>query len=412
MKDDIVIDEKQIINTHKVGLIGRIKSLFKRSASPDVVLDNGQRIALSLGVLALFVVLIGGGGFIYVLSQKESKNENVESQITTIPLSGNQIKSVEVKDPEEPKNQNSPLNGVLLTSSEYSKLMQKLPLVVMVENHPDARPQSGLDKADLVFETLAEGGITRFAGVYLTNEPEVVGPVRSVRKYFLDLIGFLDDSLIMHIGGAQSTNPEADALGEIQKQGVKSLGVSGGKFWRVTDRLAPHNAYSNTKDLWSVAASNGWHGPVSINLWPFKDSAVSADQSAAVQKVQINWTGSGSNDFSTIWNFDASQNVYKRSFVSGPHKDAVTNQQLTARNVVILYAPMSSANDGSARITFKVIGSGKSLILQDGNVIKGTYEKLTRKSGLNLKNQSGETVKMNRGQTWVLLVPDNAEVIY
>jgi len=290
-------------------------------------------------------------------------------------------------------------------------LVEKKQLAIIVENHPDARPQSGLDKADIVYETLAEGGITRFVPVYYSQEPEVVGPVRSVRKYFLDIIAGLDDPLLMHIGGATSDNPETNALATIQRYGMKSLGISGGHFWRVSDRAQPHDAYVSTVDLWDVAELNGWTGPSTIYTWEFKD-AIPDIQNVEIQKIQTNWGGWSENLWSVVWQFDSKNNLYERYHLKDAHVDAVSNEQLTASNVVIIFATQYQSNDDKGRLIFDLIGTGRAKVFRDGKLIEAVWNKPTRTDRFMLKDDSGKNLVFNRGKSWIMIVPVGSEITY
>jgi hypothetical protein len=398
MDDDLTLDERSIYTRKKHGhSTGGLRGWWSE-------LEPHTKVISIIG-LVMAVIGLGYGGYLLTLKQADEA-----SGVNGLMLNNRNPVEIAVVSPSEPRDQVSPLNGDLLTKKEIQELNQRRPLAVMIENHPDARPQTGLDQADVVIEYLAEGGITRFAGIYWTKQPEVVGPVRSIRKYVLDIVASFDDPLVMHIGGAQSTNPEADALGYIQKYGVKSLGVSGGNFWRVSDRFPPHNAYSNTRELWEKAKLNGWVGPVNISPWAFKDAKTKVD-TVISSSVQVNWTGGVANPWTTVWKFDQENNVYKRLHLNEEHIDAVSNKQLTARNVMLMYAPSALANDGSSRITYNVIGSGEAVLFRDGEVIKGRWYKAGRTSPIQFRSGTDD-MEFNRGITWLLVVPTSSGVTY
>jgi len=166
----------------------------------------------------------------------------------------------------EPKTEMCPLNGQLLTKSQRLNWEKRRPLGIMIENHLDARPQSGLSKADVIFEAVAEGGITRFLAVYYCQDAPYVGPVRSARVYFVKLIdGFGDHPLYAHVGGANTPGP-ADALGMISDWGwsayndMNQFSVPFPNFWRDYERLpsraTEHTVYTATAKLWKYAADH------------------------------------------------------------------------------------------------------------------------------------------------------------
>lgn len=332
-------------------------------------------------------------------------------------FSGKKGIEINVSQPEEPRDRMALLDGVLITKSQYDELSNRRPLAVVVDNHLDARPLAGLDKADLVYEALVEGGITRFLAFFWRQTPESVGPVRSIRSYYLDWIAELNDALFMHIGGAVSSNPLANALGIIQQHGMKSLGISGrNTFWRVNEKQAPHNAYSSTKKLWEEAERIGWQPEGTLTSWKFKSDPPKADRpktdESQQQKIKINWNGWGETTFSVTWVYDAQKNVYLREQGGGKAVDEITNEQLFAKNVILQYSLQTLANDGTARILYQTIGTDKALIFLDGKVIEGTWKKNNRLDRTRFYDSEGNEIEFNRGTTWVGVIPIGSEVEY
>jgi hypothetical protein len=146
--------------------------------------------------------------------------------------------------PDEPVNFPNPITGVLFKKSEAQSWANRLPLGVIIENHNSVRPQSGLSKADIVYEALAEGGITRFLAIYL-QEDSTLGPVRSNRPYFLSWLSEYD-AAYAHVGGSP------DAQARIKEYNIKDLDqffIGAPTYERVGYRAAPHNVYTNTEKL-------------------------------------------------------------------------------------------------------------------------------------------------------------------
>jgi len=218
----------------------------------------------------------------------------------------------------------------------------------------------------------------------------------------------------MHIGMADSTNPEADALGYIRKYRVASLAFGvGHTFWRVSDRFAPHNAYSNTKELWTKQKTR-WPKDFKVSgdfSWQFKDEVGKKDRGSA-HEISLNWNGWGQTPWSVRWVYDPDQNNYKRFHNQEPHLDAVTSKQLTAKNVAVAFMQEAPANDGTARIVYDTIGGGKSLVFLDGKTIEGTWKKPSRMERTRFYDSDGQEVKFNRGKTWIMVVPENSEISY
>src|SRR3990167_10184320 len=265
--------------------------------------------------------------------------------------------SIVEEDANEPKTEECPLNGGMRTKKARLAWEKRRPLAVMIENHQESRPQSGLSTADVVYEAVAEGGITRFMALFYCNLGDTqVGPVRSARTYFLDWLGEYDGSYA-HVGGANTPGP-ADALGQIIKYGVKDLNqfsIGFPTFWRDYQRLGrpvatEHTMYSTTQKLWSVAAKKGFlvkdERGVDWNKffvpWKFKDEDKTR---GTVGKIEVNfWQNKG--DYQVNWEYDGGCNCYKRSQGSVAHTDLNTKNQLAAKLVIIQFQRESNANDG------------------------------------------------------------------
>ncbi len=261
---------------------------------------------------------------------------------------------------------------------------------VMIENSPDARPQSGLKEAGVVFEAIAEGGITRFVALYQEDKPSLIGPVRSLRPYYLDWAAGFDAS-IAHVGGS----PEA--LNEVRSGRYRDIDqfFNAGTYWRSTDRYAPHNVYTNSKRL---DALNKQKGYTSSKFTGFSRHDGKAATEPNATKVTVTLSGPA---FNTGYTYDAKQNNYKRQLAGSPHNDREKGQ-ITPDVVIAL--KVNQANGYYRNVT--TVGSGEVIIFQNGTVTKGTWSKTGKKDPLTFKDTEGNDIPLNRGQTWVVAVPN------
>lgn len=333
------------------------------------------------------------------------------------------------EDPTEPKTETCPLNGEARTKKAREFWEKRIPLAVMVENHVESRPQSGLSSADIIYEAVAEGGITRLLAIFYCNPGDFqVGPVRSARTYFLDWVSEYD-GLYAHVGGANTPGP-ANALGQIIDYKIKDLNqfsIGFPTFWRDYQRLGhpvatEHTMYSTTHKLWAVAEKRGWDVASSEgDKWdkdfvPFKFSAkANTDTSLqAATKIEVNFWGN-QPDYSVLWEFDSSCNCYKRKNGGTDHTDLNNKQQLAPKNVVIQLEQESHANDGyegNVHLLYKTIGSGKALIFKEGKVIVGKWVKSSRKARTKFTDEKGVEVELTVGQIWIQTVPEGASIKY
>lgn len=345
-------------------------------------------------------------------------------------------KSVE-EDPSVPKTEACPLNGAMHSKEARQSWELRRPLAVMIENHVEARPQSGLSKADVVYEAVAEGGITRFMAVFFCNLSDVqVGPVRSARTYFLDWLSEYD-ALYAHVGGANCTGgptapgcqngAPADALGQIIQYKIKALNqfsIGYPTFWRDYQRLGhavatEHTMYSTTQKLWEVGVKKGWTATDSAGLkwadkftpWQFKDAD---NKSGQTTKVDVTFW-ENQNDYMVSWNYDRSCNCYKRKNGGVDHVDFNNKKQLSPSNIVVQFIKESSANDGyenNIHLLYANKGGGRALIFQNGNVIEGKWVKANRIAREKFVDKNDQEVSFVRGQIWVQTVPEGSKVGY
>jgi hypothetical protein len=281
----------------------------------------------------------------------------------------------------------SPLTGRLVASQAIT---ERAVTAVMIDNSPEARPQSGLQTAGVVFEAVAEGGITRFMALYQEAEPSLIGPVRSLRPYFLEWAnGF--DAAVAHVGGS------SQALTMIQSgnYGVDLDEFSNSTaYWRANDRYAPHNAYTDDAHLRQLEQTKA-KTTSQFTAWPRADGQSTVTPSAS----QIDLTPS-SGAFSVHYDYDSANNNYLRSLGSEPHRDRKQGQ--IAPNVVV--ALKMTSEDVVA------IGSGQALIFQNGQVIDGSWRKVAVNQPLELLDQSGQAVSLNRGQVWLTALTAGKDV--
>lgn len=342
-----------------------------------------------------------------------------------------------------PKTEECPLNGKMHSKPERENWNSRRPLGVMVENSTAARPQSGLSLADVVYEAVAEGGITRFLAIYFCQDSEAIGPVRSARTYYLDWISEYGNSpLYSHVGGANTPGP-ADALGQIERYGwgsyndMNQFSVGFPTFWRDYERLGKdvateHTVYTSTKKSWDFAAKKRKLTNVELNdvtgkevvwdegfvKWSFKDDA-NLKERPAKASAEFNFSSTSSSylsDYSVKWSYDHDSNAYLRNNGGKEHKDINTNQQVLAKNVVVLYMNMSIADDGysedghGSHTLYANKGSGRAKFLVDGKVTDGTWAKKTRVDRTRFFDGSGAEMKLNRGLTWIEILPIGQQV--
>jgi hypothetical protein len=298
------------------------------------------------------------------------------------------------KEPPKPTTVAARLSGV-----QVSPELDKLPVTgVMIENSPDARPQSGLKDAGVIFEAIAEGGITRFLTLFQTEQPDYIGPVRSVRPYYLDFLAPFDAG-IAHAGGS------GEALAQVRSGAFKDLDqfFNPGAYQRVSTRYAPHNLYTSRAALLNLQNQKGW-GSSTFTGFPRKSEKASPNPTAR----SIDFSISGYL-YNSHYDYDATTNTYKRSEGGKPHTDERSGAQLSPKVVIAVVMHHGYAGIYS---TYTDLGSDKAYIFQDGTVTEGIWEKPNRNTQIRFGEANGSPLALDAGQTWITLVSSPSEVVY
>lgn len=311
--------------------------------------------------------------------------------------------------PPPPPQVPCPLCGELLPAGTDLSMR---PILVLVDNHPSARPQAGLEDACVVFELLAEGGITRLMPVYVHARPERVGPVRSARHYFLDFaLGM--DALIAHAGGSPQ------ALDEAQRLGVASLNAFGldEYYWRESTRPMPHNLYTSIGNLLDAADAAGLRAARDAGStgWPYMCGDPLSEELPAASAVEIRWPYNAAGYKVTMrWDpgpEDAGPGRYERYINDRPHLDQESGNQLGGRNVVVAFARFwRIPGDAEGRLDAELDGEGRALVFSDGKQDEVRWRKSDRSTPFVLVAADGRPVELPRGQTWIFVVPEQTEV--
>ncbi|HEU5089667.1 MAG TPA: DUF3048 domain-containing protein, partial [Roseiflexaceae bacterium] len=278
------------------------------------------------------------------------------------------------------------------------------PYAVMLDNHPNAYPQSGMQKAAVVYEALAEYGITRYMVVFvpgITEEVPNLGPVRSARLYYVQwAMGY--QALYAHAGGS----PQAlDTLAKTkQVVNVDALLRSGGAYFgRSKKRSAPHNLYTSTADLAKAAAKFGaseLDGGSIGYLFKSESPGVGGDAATSLSYYFLYKQDPAG------WVYDAGTNSYLRTRRGKSGIDAASGERLRTNNVVVIEVKERKiANDPKGRIEQDVVGSGVGRLFIDGVQREVTWRKDSTTTQLRFFNPDGSEVAFNPGQIWITVVP-------
>lgn len=343
--------------------------------------SNHKKLTIGL-VIGMVTVSLGGLALAWFLQPSaQTVASPAQSQDQTVQAAA-------------PQKFYSPLTGVEVADEAATK---RQVTGIMIENSPSARPQSGIKDAGVVFEAIAEGGITRLATLHQEDRPGMIGPVRSIRPYYLDWMAPFDAS-ISHVGGS------ANALKTVRSGGFKDIDqfFNGNSYWRATDRVAPHNVYTNSDKLDALNQNKGFTSST-FTGWPRKkDTPVAAPLASIVQMTVSSPT------YNVRYEYDKATNNYIRFVGGAPSKDREAGQ-VTPKVVIALKVPTQLGFEDGYREQMTTDGHNEAIVFQDGTVTKGVWRKTGQKNQLQFYDKNGHVIALNPGQTWITVVaPDKA----
>ena len=392
-------------------------------------------------ILALVLYVISAavsyGVFSYIgkptslqISQTEEVGEDGETALSQL---------LEI-DPSEPLDQPCPLNGKLYTQTERNAWEQRRPLAVMIENAPDARPQSGLGKADVVFEAVAEGGVTRFMALYLCGAQRAdltLAPIRSARTYFVELASIFNRPLYVHVGGSNIGDFETNALEYLSYVGwtaandLNQFSIGYPTFVRNYNRLpgkdlaTEHTMETTTEALWEVGEDREW-----TNMSPERKVGTKVVAGAnwydefepwlfqtenptpgSVTEISHDFW-SGYDQYRVRWVYNPETNAYKRFMGGEEHVDLNDNKQIEASSVIVFLTDEKGPVDEKKHMIYETNGRGDALIFQNGSVIEATWSKKDFGEPLSFTDDKGADVEFSPGLIWVAVVDASTDVDY
>jgi hypothetical protein len=352
-------------------------------ATPEALVASGKSKKRRLIETGVIVLLLAGGAFGFGYFHRGAAGPNGE---------------VVQKHPKSTPTPSEQPADLLTGQPDAPEVASRPNTAVVIENYYDARPQTGLSQADVVYEALAEGGITRYMAIFHTQQPKLMGPVRSVRTYFVDW-SLENDAPLAHVGGNQ------DALDEIAPLGMKNMDqfTNGGYFYRTNDRVAPHNMYTTSDLLAKLEQARGYNNPPAAQaLAKFKKD----DQAKQPPHptIDINYSYNG---FQVEYRYDAASNSYLRFLAGQPDIDRGTGQQIRVKNVVAEMMPTSYGltRIGEQTVIMQTVGQGQAVVFRDGDAVAGTWKKDSHSGRTALLDASGSPFALNRGNTWFAVIP-------
>lgn len=339
--------------------------------------------------------------FIALISSSCKKEKIEDSIVVQIP------EDIEIEDEEVPEEEEeiipekigipSTLSGIY---DEEEKINRR-PIAIMFDNHPRARWQSGLKDAEIVYEFLVEAPYTRYLGLYLINDPDTIGPIRSARPYFVTTV-LEYDAVYVHVGGSPQAKSDVKSL---RVADIDALSSSNKVFWRKSHKKAPNNTYSSMEAIRTSQADRKYNELGNFKPFKFKEDESDIEGDLA-NKVIINYR----KDNSTEYNYDLEKKLYTRIKDGKLHIDETDESPIVAKNIIIQEAK-TKVIDNEGRLDIQLIGEGQGQYITNGKVIQIKWVKISREDKTMYYNLQGEELALNPGVTWIQVVEAKTEII-
>ncbi len=296
-----------------------------------------------------------------------------------------------------------PLETAPLTGEAVERKVEARPVAVMINNDAKARPQSGLHKADIVYEVLAEGDITRFLAIFHSEMPETAGPVRSARDYFVDLTKAYDALYVFH-----GWSPEAkNKIENKEVDGINGLTYDGSLFKRASFRKAPHNSYITSENIKKGAEQLNYSLQAHVPSFTFlKEGQTTHLDGTAAEQVKIEYSSRMTTHVD--YKYDPIQQAYVRYSAGEKLTDLETEEDIVAHNVFIIETSHTVIDD-QGRKEIDITSGGNGVLIQNGESFEVEWKSA---EGKLLPYANGKQVPLAPGKTWIQIVPDLKIVSY
>lgn len=292
-----------------------------------------------------------------------------------------------------------PLDGQKVAADDFGDYV----LVTSIDNGAASEPQSGIGKADLLIELPVEGGINRFLAFFYHSMPDQIGPIRSARHYFYDIIESYD-AVMCHCGGSEQAY---QIIGSGSVKDIDEMGCAS-TFWRVSERKAPHNLYTSYELLREKAAERDYN-KISVEDCPsfnfMTEDDVAALSSGGVEEFSIPYRF---KEVSYRWDVESER--YLRYSAGEPHLDAIDETQVAADNVAVLYVSHSVMDD-AGRLDMN-IESGEGHLFQYGSVTKIQWNLDSGQGFVFADASTGEELKLIPGKTIIQIASPEQKAVY
>lgn len=292
----------------------------------------------------------------------------------------------------------SPLSGIYAPEEKVNRR----PIAIMFDNHPKARWQAGLSQGEIIYEFLVEAPYTRYMGIFLINEPESIGPIRSSRPYFITAL-LEYDPIYVRVGGSPQAKRDIIQLNVADIDGLSS---SNKVLWKNTKvgKKAPHNTYTNMRAIRKAQQQKGYGLIGEYQGFEFHDEDEELEGFTATD-IHINYFKNNTTSYS----YNPEERLYYRQKDGENHYDELTNSPITAKNIIVQEAK-TKIIDNEGRLSIDLVGEGKGKYITNGKGINIKWSKNARSSKTYYCDENGKEIVLNPGITWIQVVSTDSNI--
>jgi Protein of unknown function (DUF3048) N-terminal domain/Protein of unknown function (DUF3048) C-terminal domain len=350
---------------------------------------SGMNKTWVIAIVAVVVVLAGAGIALAVTTGKKTPKALPPS----IPRS-----TAATNIPAPSGGPVCPLTGV---PAPGGQVPERPALAFKVDNYPTARPQSGLEDADVVFEEPVEGGITRFVAIFQCQSPNLVGPIRSARAIDAPILDQLSKPLFVHAGGINPVISLIENANLVNEDVFTHASI----VQHPAGRYAPYDTYASAAAAWAL--DSGDTTPPA----PLYTYSTTVPAGTPVGSVHIPFSGTNDN----MWTWSPFNNAWLLSIGGVPENAADGGTRIGVANIVvqtvhITYGPWLENSEGGLEVQAQLTGSGPLAVFRNGEEITGTWQRAALGDTTSLVAANGSAIALDPGKTWVELVPSTIPV--
>lgn len=341
-----------------------------------------------LALIIIVVLIVSSLATYFVLDTLDKKNEVSED------VNGTEDQDTDKSIEDGDAKWRSPISGKKTTK----KISKKRPVAVMFDNHPMGRPQSGLSKAEIVYEFPVENPYTRYVGIFLLDEPKSIGPIRSTRPYFVQTIASYDP-IYVRCGGSEAGKDE------VKRHNISDVDCLSHNeaFSRIASKKAPHNLYTTMEKIRKQQEKLGYSEEANYEGYKFNETDKDIKGTSG-EIVDIKYNDSNN----TRYEYNKAEKNYKRYKDGRTHIDEIDNSDVVAKNIIIQQAE-SRIIDNEGRKEIDITGKGKGIYITNGTMKNISWEKSSPKNITIYSDDEGE-ISLNSGVTWIQVVSPQTKI--